>query len=181
MLSALIEHPAMLAMAIIALALLNYGLGSAARRVESRQRVFERAGSAQATSSRLPEAALPFVTAVPIAALVFLLDRLPREILGGGYLVMQLSTLILNLDGVLRARVLLVPGVAEGRVVLGAQYLYRSSAARTAAFAVFAGIVAALFQSLAFAAGGVFLLAAATGWYRRASQASRNVGTGPTA
>jgi hypothetical protein len=94
---------------------------------------------------------------------------------------MQLATLILNLDGVLRARVLLVPGVAEGRVVLGAQYLYRSSAARTAAFAVFAGIVAALFESLAFAAGGVFLLAAATEWYRRANQASRNVGTGPTA
>jgi hypothetical protein len=108
---------------------------------------------------------------------VLFLEPLIRELLGGGYLVMQLATLILNLDGLLRARVLSVPGVAEGRVVLSVEYQYRSSTARMLAFAVFAEIVAILFESLAFAAGGALLLATAAGWYRRASQASRKVGT----
>jgi hypothetical protein len=178
MLGALIEHPNFLAIAIITFALLNYGLGRLALRAESRQRFFERTGSDQATASRSPavQIALPFVTAVPVAALMVILDRLTREGLGGGYLVMQLATLILNLEALLRARVLLAPGIAEGRVVLSAEYQYRSSAASMAAFAVLAGIVAILFWSLAFAAGGAFLLATATGWYRRARQASRKVG-----
>jgi hypothetical protein len=47
MLSALIDHPAILALAIIALGVLNYGLGSVTLRTESRQRFVERVGSSQ--------------------------------------------------------------------------------------------------------------------------------------
>ena len=80
------------------------------------------------------------------------------------------GTLVLNLDALLRARVLSVPEVAEGRVVLSREYEHRASAARLIAFALFVEIVALLV--LAFAAGGAFPAATAIGWYRRARQAS---------
>lgn len=101
---------------------------------------------------------------------MFFLDRLGRESLGGGYLVMQLATLIGSLEGLMRLRGLLLPGAAEGRVVFSASYRYRSAEAQTVAFAVFAEIVAVLFRSLAFAAGGAFLFATGVGWYRRANR-----------
>lgn len=179
MLLPLIQHPLILAAAIILLAILNSGLAALVLRAESRQRFFERTALPQGPASQSPAAqlALPFVTAVPVAALSVFLDPLTREILGGGYLVMQLAVLILNLGALLQVWVLSSPGVAEGRVVLSPQYQYRSSAARAVALAVFAEIVAAAFESVAFAAGGVLLLASAVGLYRRAIQASRRAAT----
>ena len=52
-----------------------------------------------------------------MAALTLLLDAYSREAIAGGYLVMQLATLILNLDAWLKARVALIEGIADGRVV----------------------------------------------------------------
>lgn len=175
MFSGLIEHPSMLAVAIITVGLANSGLGLAVWRAESRQRFFERAGSTRASSSRSPAAQFlpPLVTGALIAAFVFFLDPKTREALGGGWLVVQSTTLVLNLDALLRARVLLVPGVADGRVVLSREYDHRGSAARLIAFALFVEIIALLFESLAFAAGGAFLAATAVGWYRRARQAAK--------
>jgi hypothetical protein len=177
MLIVLVQSPAMLATTIIALGLLNYWMGLAALRAESRQGIFERTvAPTRGSRSAKAQMALPFVTAAPVAAVVLLLDHLSREALGGGYLVMQLAALIGNLEGLLRSHGLLLPGAAEGRVVLSAQYRYLSAAAQTVAFAVFAEIVAFLFKSLAFATGGALLLAASVGWYRRARQASESSG-----
>lgn len=179
MLGALIQHPTSLAVAIIVMALLNFGLGTLALRADSRQRIFERAASIQAVASRSPaQFALPFIIAVAMAALTLLLDAYSREAIGGGYLVMQLATLILNLDAWLRARVALIEGIADGRVVLSAQYQHRNLAAKIVAVAVFTELVAVAFGSLAFATGGAFLFATAAGWYRRAIQASRQVAAG---
>lgn len=179
MLGALIQHPAILAVAIIVMALLNFGLATLALRADSRQRIFERAGSIQAVASRSPvQFALPFIIAVVMAALTLFLDAHSREAIGGGYLVMQLATLILNLDAWLRARVALVEGIADGRVVLSAQYQHRNLAAKIVAVAVFTELIAVAFVSLAFATGGAFLFATAAGWYRRAIQSSRQVAAG---
>jgi hypothetical protein len=175
MLSGLIEHPSMLAVAIITVGLANYGLALAGLHAESRQRFFERAGASPAGSPQSPGTQFlrPLVTTALIATLVVLVDPKTREALGGGWLVVQLTTLVLNLDALLRARVLSVPGVAEGRIVLSRGYEHRASAARLIAFALFVEIVALLFDSLAFAAGGAFVAATAIGWYRRARQASK--------
>jgi hypothetical protein len=175
MFNGLIEHPLLLAVAIIALGLANSGLGLAVLHAESRQRFFERAGASRASSPRSPGTQFlrPLVTGALIATLVVFLDPTTREALGGGWLVVQLTTLVLNLDALLRARVLSAPGVAEGRVVLSRGYEHRASAARLIASALFVEVVALLFESLAFAAGGGFLAATAIGWYRRARQASK--------
>jgi hypothetical protein len=157
MVNVLVQSPAILASAIVTLAMLNYWLGVAILRAESRQKFFGQAdlASTSGSSSAAAQMALPFATALPVAVLAFLLDPLSREALGGGYLVMQLAALIGSLEGLMRFRALLLPGAAEGRVVLSTQYRYRSIAARGVAFAILAGIVAFLFKSLAFGFGGV--------------------------
>jgi len=96
-----------------------------------------------------------------------------REIFGGGYLVMLLADFAMNLNALLTVRALLKPAAAEGRVRFSAMYRYRSSGAQTFAFALFSGTVGICFNSVAFMAGSIFLLATAIGYYRRASQASR--------
>jgi hypothetical protein len=174
----LVQSPSLLATSIIALAVLNYWVGVALMRTDSRQTFFERTVVASTKRPRSIKAqmALPFVTAAPVAALVLVLDPLSREALGGGYLVMQLVALIGILERLMQTHALLRPGAAEGRVVLSAEYMYRSTAVRSVAFAVFAEIVACLFSSLAFAFGGTLLLASGVGWYRRARQASASSG-----
>ena len=88
MFDALIERPAMLAIVIVSLAVINYGLGLWGERLVSRQHIIERAsaritieGSSRSRRSRI---AWPFVTAVPIAVLAFYLDSVGRQILCGG-------------------------------------------------------------------------------------------------
>ena len=172
MLNVLLQSPAMLAAVIMVLAFLNYWVGVAVLRAESSQTFFGRAEEATTSELRSTKTrpALPFVTAVPVAIILFFVDDLSRDAFGGGYLVMQLAALIGGLESLMRSKALLMAGAAEGRVVLSAQYRYRSAVAHAVAFAVLAEIVALLFKSLAFAVGGVFLLATAVGWYRRARQ-----------
>lgn len=177
MLAILINQPSLLTTLILLLALLNYGLALWVLRVERRQALFQRLEAADiprsaGTRSPLKQMALPFVTAVPIAILALYLDDLERQVVCGGYLVMQLATLILNLDGLLRIRLLSRPGIAEGCVRFTGEYQHRNIASRLLAFAGFTGMVAVLFTSVPFAAGSVFLLATVVGAYRRARQVS---------
>jgi hypothetical protein len=175
MLSALIEHSAVLGMTIIAMALLNQGLGLLVLRMQSRQRIFDLVplNTPLGGSSHTAQLALPILMAVPMATLPLFLDFYSREALSGGYLVMQVVTLIVSLDSLLRLQVATVPGISDGRVTLSAQYQYRSVAARLGVLAIFCEIVAASFGNLAFTTGGVFVLASAVGYYRRAMRASR--------
>ena len=108
-----------------------------------------------------------------VAWLSFFVDGTTRQVVAGGYLVMQVAALAMNIDSAMRVRALLRPGLAEGRLVVSREYEYRSMAARSVGMAAFCGAVALLFWSLAFAAGCVFLFSAAIGWYRRAHQAAR--------
>ena len=177
MLSALLEHPTVLAVTIIAIALLNYGLAILALRIESNQRTFLRAALNQPMAA-LPQAvhqALPFTAAVPIAAVTLFLDASPREALSGGFLVMQVVSLFLNMDSLLRLQVATINGIASGEIILSAEYQHRTIAARIMVLAVFCEVIAASFGNLAFATGGAFLFATAVGYYRRAALASRQV------
>jgi hypothetical protein len=176
MLIELIEHSTALAVTIIAVALLNYGAGRLTLRMESRQHIFVHAALKQPVAGLTKQAqlALPFIAAVPIAALTLLADANSREALSGGYLVMQVATLVISLDSLLRLQVATVPGIADGRVILSAQFQYRSVAARISAAAIFCEIVAACFGNFTFATGGIFLFATAVGYYRRAIRASKD-------
>jgi len=174
MFDALIERPGILAIVIVSLAVINYGLGLWGERLVSRQHIIERAsaritieGSSRSRRSRI---AWPFVTAVPIAVLAFYLDSVGRQILCGGYLIMQVMNSVASVEAFLRERALLGDGAADGRVRLSLRYEYLSAATRTLAAGVLSAIIAVLFNNLSFAAGAVFLLATAAGWYRRSSQ-----------
>ena len=103
----------------------------------------------------------------------FFIDGASREALAGGWLVMQIAAIAMNIDGLLRMRAHLRPGGVEGRLVVSKEYEERSSAARSIGMAAFSGLVALLFWSLAFAAASVYLLATAVGRYRHAHQSAQ--------
>ena len=178
MLDRLIDSPLLLASAIAALCVLNYALGLSVVRAYARQHSLERdelrppgiAGRAQANASRL---ALPFAAATVVIAATLLMDRFGREIIGGGFFVMQVPTLGSNVADLLAMRSLRRPDAVEGRLRYSAGYQYRAAAARLVGASIVAGVVAFLFRSPPFLAGAVLLLATAGGWYRRARQADR--------
>jgi hypothetical protein len=177
MFTSFFNSPFLVAISIAAIACLNYALAAVALKYESRQQLLNRAGAASgAPSGQQREAAelvRPFGMAIVVIALSFFVDSVTREAIAGGYLVMQLATLSMNLEGVLRMRALLRPGMAEGHILFSREYQYRSLAARLIAMALFSGVVALMFWHVAFAVGTAFLLATAAGWDRRARQLRR--------
>jgi hypothetical protein len=174
MLNALIGHSTVLAITIIVMALLNYGLVMWSLRKESHQSVFVRPDVSQPITSLQQGAhqALPFTAAVPLAAVTLFLDGYPREALSGGFLVMQVASLILNVETLLRLQIATINGICDGRIILSTGYQYRTLASRIVVLAVFSEIVAASFGNLSFATGGSFLFASAVGYYRRAIRVS---------
>jgi len=180
MFSALVNSPAALAAVIAILSLLNYAVGAFALRDQSRQTFVERdsylppgpIGKVRANRAQL---ALPFFLAIVVIAVTLSADPLTRQIFGGGYLVVLMAGLTLNLTAWLTTRALIDPTAAEGRIRYSAIYRYRSSAAQTLGLALFSGAVGILFGDLAFLAGSLFLLATAVGYFRRERQASRRM------
>jgi hypothetical protein len=173
----ILDSAPVLAALIALLSILNYTVGAFALRDQSRQNFVERdnyrpPGPVGRMRSRRAQLALPFVLAIVVIVLTLSVDRLAREIIGGGYLVLLVASVILNFTGFLTARTLLDPTAAEGRIHYSPMYRYRSAAAQTLGFALFSGTVGIGFASLAFLAGSVFLLATAIGYYRRARQAA---------
>ena len=175
MLDLLLDSPAASAAAIAIVALLNYAIGALALRDYSRQNFIESAahlpgsvGMARPERARLTW--LFFLAAMAIS-LTLSADRTTREIFGGGYLVMLVAGLALNITSFLTVRALGKPAAAEGRVHFSAAYHYRNAGAQALGFALFSGTVWILFGSLAFMAGSFFLLVSAIGYYRRARQA----------
>ena len=177
----LFNSPAVMAIGIVVVVFVNYSLAAIALRDESRQNALQRSGADSDPSAgvrRRPAALVQsFGMATVVIVLNFFVDAVTREVLAGGYLVMQVAVLAMNLDGALRMRALLRPGAAEGQIRFSKESQHRSSAARLIGMAVFCGVVALLFWNVAFAAGCAFLFATAVGWYRRARQSSPKVAT----
>jgi hypothetical protein len=178
MLTVMLDSPGALVAVIAILSLVNYAVGALALRDNARQIFVEPdlymppgpIGRVRSDRARL---ALPFLLAIVVIVLTFSVDRMTREIIGGGYLVMLMAGLAMNVTSFLTVRTLVNPTAAEGRIRYSAMYRYRSAAAQTLGLTLFSGTVGILFSSLAFLAGSFFLLATAIGYYRRAGQASR--------
>ena len=176
MLDLLLDSPAALAAAIAIVSLLNYAIGASALRYYSRQNFIESAaylpgslGMARPGPARLT---WPFFLAAMAISLTLSADRTTREIFGGGYLVMLVAGLAMNIMNLLTVRALIKPTAAEGRVHFSAAYHYRSAGAQSLGFAFFSGTAWILFGSLAFMAGSFFLLVSAIAYYRRARKAT---------
>jgi hypothetical protein len=169
----LIASPVALSVAIVALALINSAIAWQAQRATARQSVIRisDAASAEPTSrSSLRSMAPSFVFTGIVAALSFVPSRLMREAIGGGYLVLQLTTMAINLDSFFRVRSVGIPGAAEGSVRFSTSYRFRAAAGQAFALALFDAAVAWLFSSITFFVGSLFVMATALGWYRRAKQ-----------
>jgi hypothetical protein len=76
-------------------------------------------------------------------------------------------------EGWLAVRALAGPTAAEGHIRYSPMDRYRSSGAQALGLALFSGTAGILFRNLAFAAGSLFLLATAVGYFRRERQAFR--------
>src|SRR5262249_4385561 len=158
----------------------NYAVGALVLRDHSRQTFVESEshvppGPIGRVQSNRAQLALPFLLAAVVIALTLSGDRTTREVLAGGYLVMLVANLALNVSSWLAVRGLINPTAAEGRIRYSAAYRYRRSAAQSFGLALFAGAVGILCGSTAFWAGSVFLLATAVGYYRRERQAARAI------
>jgi hypothetical protein len=180
MLTELLDSPVTLAAVIAILSLLNYAVGALTLRDHSRQTFVERdaylpPGPIGKVRSNRAELALPFLLAIVVIAVTLSADPLTREIFGGGYLVVLMAGLTLNLTAWLTTRALISATAAEGRIRYSATYRYRSSGAQTLGLALFSGAVGILFGDPAFLAGSVFLLATAVGYFRRERQAVRRM------
>lgn len=174
----LFDSPVVLVAVIAVLSLSNYAVGMLALRANSYQKFVERdsylpPGPIGKIRSEKAQLALPFLLAVVVTGMTVSADRQTREILGGGYLVMLIASLVLNIINWLTVRALASPTAAEGRIRYSATYRYGSSGAQMLGLGLFSGIVGILFGSRAFEAGSMFLLATAVGYFRRARQASR--------
>jgi hypothetical protein len=178
MFTELVDSPAVLAAVIAILLLLNFVIGALALRDHSRQKFVERdsylppgpIGKVRSTKAQLT---LPFLLGMVVIGVTISADRLTREIVAGGYLVALLAGFALNITSWLTVRALASPTAAEGHIRYSAMYRYRSSGAQALGLALFSGTVGILFRNLAFAAGSLFLLATAVGYFRRERQASR--------
>src|SRR5262245_27475253 len=169
MLDHLLDHPAALTATIVGVSALNYAVWALSLREWSRKPHVDMGASPIPPSSRRVELAQHLGMPVAVALLTVSGGRLFTQ-LSGGYLILQLATLVLNIDAWLHWRILTIAGIVEGRLVPTAEYQYRTLSARVVPLAIFSGAVAAFFGSAAFAFGGLLLCATAIGWYRRARQ-----------
>ena len=167
MLDRLLDYPIALAATIIAASAVNYAMWSVSFRELPRQSHVD----TSTTSAMRPgsqRAALVQHLGLPTAIALLALSGGPFTQLSAGYLILQFATVVLNIDAWLRWRLLRIPGIVEGRLIPTPEYQYRTSAARIVPFAIFSGMVAALFGSVAFAIGSLLLFATAVGWHLRA-------------
>ena len=173
----LIDSPPFLAGAIAVGAVLNYAIALSLVREYSRQHFVERdnsrpPGLPRRARSDAAQFALSFVIAAVGIVFTLLMDRLGRELVGGGVFVMEVATLGSNVTAFLTVRGLRRSDAAEGHLRYSAGYRYRAGAAQMIGASIVASVVAVLFDSRPFLMGAVFLLATAGGWYRRARQPS---------
>ena len=176
MLPQLLDSPAALAIAIAVVALVNHLIATAAVGAIARQTVVEvhdsaSAGPAEKLSPRFAIRSLAL--AAVIVALTFVPSRLMRETISGGYLVLQLTTVVINLDRLFRMRALGMPGAAEGHVRFSASYRFRAGAWQLFSLGLLDAAIAWLFNSVTFLVGCLFVFATALGWYRRARQTGK--------
>jgi hypothetical protein len=174
-----IDSPIALAVAIVLFAAANHVIAAATLRAIARQTVVELSDSVPAAP---PDSAQPARALSPrlltrslglagvMVALTFVPSRLMRETISGGYLVLQLTAAVINLDSLFRMRALGMPGAAEGHIHFSAGYRFRTIAGQAFAFGLFNAAIAWLFDSLTFLVGCLFVFATALGWYRRARQ-----------
>ena len=182
MLTVLLDSPAVLTAVIAVLFLLNRAIRVSALRVYSRQSVVEHdlgpPGQAGTVRSERAQLTWPFISAIVAISLTLTADPITREIAGGGYLVLMITGLVMNIESWLTARALLKPAAAEGHIRYSMMFGYRSGAARALGFALFTATVGILLGNLAFMAGSVFLLATAIGYYRSGRRAAREAASG---
>lgn len=174
----LINSPIELVVTILAVAVANYFVSLAATRAQSSQPFVEfeeflPPGPAGVVRSPERQLALPLLSALPACILAFFVDHVGREVIGGGYLVMQLAALALNIGTFTNRRTLANPRAAEGHIRYSAMYRYRSQAGLALGLAFFAASASLLLLNLAFAVGAAFLLAASIGYLRRSRLAQR--------
>jgi len=167
---------------IAGLALLNYSVSLLLLGEYSKQTILERDawrphGLVGRLRSDAAQLAVPTAATGVVALLALVADYWMRETLIGGVLVMQMATLASNVTDLLTYRALSAPNAAEGHVRYSPQYRFRSAAARLVGMALLTALVGALFGSMPFLVGSIFLLATAGGWYRRARQAARDLNT----
>jgi hypothetical protein len=166
----LVQSPIALTAAIVTLALTNWGIAFQTQRAITRQSVirFSDAASASTTGattviSRWRFALPSLVLAGIVAALAFTPSRLMREAIGGGYVVLQLTTVVINLDSLFRMRALGIVGAAEGTVHLSASYRFRAAAGQAFALGLLDAAIAWLFNSITFVVGALFVMATHSG------------------
>jgi hypothetical protein len=182
MLTQLLDWPAALAIAIVVVALLNHLIATATMGAIAHQTVVEVRDSVSTPPSARAGMLSPRIMmrslglAAVIVVLTFVPSRLMRETISGGYLVLQLTTVVINLDSLFRMRALGMPGAAEGHVHFSASYRFRASAGQLFALGLLNAAVAWLFNSVTFLVGCLFVFATALGWYRRARQTGKAPG-----
>jgi len=174
MLEDLLSSPAKLAFAIASLSVINFFVSRLALAEQSRQGVdvhIDAPKSGDRGASSRGQSVKPFVMPAMISVFMFVADRLTRELLGGGWLVLQIANLGLATTDVFTFRALQRPHAADGRVRYSVAYHYQVAAARSLGMAIVAAIVGLLFGSWAFMTGAALIFATGVGWYRRAAQA----------
>ena len=172
----ILESRAWLASWLAGMALLNYSVGLLVLDEYSKQQFVERDGwRPPGLGGRLgPERkqlAISAAAVLLVAVIAMFADRLIRETLVGGMLVVQMATLASNVTDVLILRALTAPHAAEGHIRYSAGHRYRSAAARLVGMGLLTVLVAVLYDSPSFLVGSILLLATAAGYYRRARQA----------
>ena len=172
----LLDSRTLLALTIALLALLNQVIALRTAAAYARQdfietdRLVTAAGRPQ---SGLFELAKPLAASLVVAGLTFMVDRPTRDLRGGGWLVMHIANLGMNIADLLAVRALRRPDAATGRIRFSLAHRERVTSGRALGMATVAGLVGLLFSSWAFLMGSLLLFATAIGWYRRATQVSR--------
>jgi hypothetical protein len=179
MLEQILESRSWLASWLAGMALLNYSVGLLVVHEYSQQQFVERddwrpPGIGGRLGPERRQLAISAAAVLLVAVMALFADRLVRETLAGGMLVMQMATLASNATEVLILRALSAPDAAEGRLRYSAEYRYRSAVARLVGMGLLTVLVAILYDSLSFLVGSILLLATAAGYYRRARQAARD-------
>ena len=180
MLEDLLDSPAKLAVAIGLLSAVNFFVARLALVEQSRQSFVDygdvhKSGHA---ASGWVQLAKPFMMTAIIAVFMFITDRFTRELLGGGWLLMQIGSIGSATVDVFALKALQRPDAADGHIRYSMGHRYRLAAASSLGMAIVAAIVAMLFGSWPFVMGAALILATGAGWYRRARQAhSRNPST----
>jgi hypothetical protein len=177
MLEQLLDSRTNLALAIGLLSAINYFVARLALIQQTRQNFVEYGnqgvdGRRESAASDRAQLAKPFIMTAIIVAFTLIADRFTRELVGGGWFVMQIGSLGFTTADVLAMKALQKPDAAHGRIRYSVEYRRRLAAARSVGMAIVAAAVALLFSSWAFLMGALLLLATGVGWYRRARQAN---------